>query len=259
MVQSLKPNRYDWLALFIPLGVGLVLGVVTWESDPVRGSWGQFFDWLFFLLAGTLAHRLSWFLWHERRPRPFTHQVRTQIPYLATGILFTYAAILAQVRPQTPGLFGLILAQVLVISILVHVLMLTTGVLESFAQLREQRQQAQSQLWVETGGKQVAIPLADLLAILVQDHYCTLYYQTQGTTAELMLYGRLIDYEAQAKGWLVRVSRSALVSLGAIESIGGGRNQELKVQGVKESFRVSRSRKAELEALLDRQGATKTG
>lgn len=259
MVESLKPNRNDWLALFIPLGVGLVLGVVTWESDPARGGWGQFFDWLFVLLCGTLAHRLSWYFWHERRHRPFTHEVRTQIPYLSTGIGLTYLVMLVQFSPQTPGLFGLILAQVLVISILVHVLMLTTGVLESFAQLQEQKQQTQSQLLVETGGQTLAIPLADLLAIQVQDHYCTLYYQAQGSVLELMLHGRLIDYEAQAKGRLVRVSRSALVNLGAIESIGEGRNPELKVRGVKESFRVSRSRKAELEEWLDRQGATKTG
>lgn len=241
------------LAAASPLLALALLAALTWPLAQDL-AWHRAFAGLLFLLKGALAHRLSWAIWFEWRPRSFSARWKEQLPYLATAWALSYALIAFQAQREGLG-WLVLLGQVWAASWALHGWLLYSGQLEQASKERARervQEKAQAQvLEVERHGQVHRLPLADLLAVWVDDHYCTLHYRTPQGYASLRVYGRLADFEERSRGQLFRISRSLLVRPEALGEIGPGRNPEVSLEGLDAPVQVARSRK---KALLERIG-----
>ncbi|MDT8446162.1 MAG: LytTR family DNA-binding domain-containing protein [bacterium] len=250
---SRKLIQKDASLLALPVFAALAFAWLSLEVPSSEAPWQRGFSGLLFLLKAALGHRLAWFIWHEWQARPFGPQLKDQAAYLGTAWILSFSMIAFQAQAESLLAWAGLMGQLLCASLALHGALLYAGLLDPVAAPMQPEEKAWVQ--VEVQGNQRTIPLEQLLAVSVEDHYVTLHYREAAAVKSLRVYGRLVDYEAATEGQLFKISRSALVRPEAIEDLGKGRNPELKLKGLAQPFSVSRSKKKELEAQLEQPGA----
>ena len=241
-------KKADWTSLAIPLLVCLVLGLV--EANGTTGqSLSLILEWLYFGMLGFLGHRISWLIYHELAWLPFTNKFSTQIPYLFTGIVLTFLMIYYFHNSPRDSKGIWVAVVVVAVSLLIHMLMVSTGTLQKLYQWGVASRESKVNLEVQIDGEKRMIPLESLLAVQVSDHYCQLWFEEEGLVTESMVHGSLKSFKNEAQGFLVQVNRSVLLNTAKIERFDSGKKPQLWVKGIDEGFVVSRSNKDLLKEL----------
>jgi len=248
---SYKPDAVAKV-VFLICAAGLAS---LWKIQEFGFGWNGLLGQLQLALLGLVGFKLSW-LWFFDFSETKHHDLKNDLAYLAVGnllclIFCQFASFeLTEIEGSTRTL------EVLLASLGIHSFVVANGLWQpesspDHPQLpsnpiprHTEHPSQRTPLFVE------GILAENFLAIQVQDHYCTLYFQDKDQINQQVIYGKLADFEQQLEGCLHRVSRSALVNLKQIESVGTGRNPVITLKQLDVPFTISRARKTEILSLL---------
>ena len=212
-----------------------------------------FFQWLLSISIGAVAHNGMVWVWMRRGWLPEKKSLKGLFPLMLGGALATIFLLTLTNLPylQTwadwwEGVFS-----ILAICILMQALIYPTKVYEGLlghAKERARRALLDQGEVLELQGEseRLLIPLAELSAIFVEDHYLHFIYRDQGEWKKTMLFGRLKDWEEKFPH-LLRPNRSWLLNPLHVEALEEG---NIRMAGVSEGIKLSESRKEELEQRL---------
>ncbi len=247
----LSKQFINWFRPWQPiLFLGIVLGLIV---GPNAAGWNGralgILSWVASLSIGTVAHELVILLWLKMGWLPERKTLSGMLPLMTAGAMATFFVLMPLQRylveywPILDAFVSVLavcaLVQALIYPTKTYDLLLAQGARKKRERLLNRGEQVEL---IDQGERHLFAP-RDIAAVKVQDHYLSFFYRTLDQWREVVVHGRLKDWEERLGGHLLRVNRSVLVNPAFVEALQRkGEKVFLRVQGIPESVAVSPSR-----------------
>ena len=215
-----------------PFVVCTAVAIIIFILDGLeKFRWAHLLKRIFDLNIGVIAHEFVWFFGIYVLKWKMKPTIKGTWKFSLLGFLLTYIFVIVFSKPFVFEFFYLskILAEVAAICLIVQVFLFQVGFYKRTDQFHNKQNnsdeinvetnQNSSILILKSNDKIEKIDINIVSHILVQDHYCTVYYQKENGWEQWTVYEKLKNYENQFKDFLIKINRSTLVNPNLVDKI----------------------------------------
>ena len=218
------------LAPFAICTIVAVIIVITKGLDNF--SWLELLRKVFHLNIGVIAHELVWFVGPLLIKWDMQPTIRGTWKFSVSGFALTYILVVIFVAPLDWEVFSLfkLFVEVAAVCIVVQVFLFQFGFYHYVYRLENEnstketapsalKNQAAPLLTLKSNDRIEKVNIHAVSHITVQDHYCTVFFQSDNEWEQRTVYERLRNYENRFQDYLVKVNRSTLVNPNMVRKI----------------------------------------